>query len=113
MSSKRSDPERLADILDASQQTRQYVEGYTFEQLVADRKTQDAIVRNLEVMGEAAKHVSSVVKKRHPEIPWRSLAGVRDRLIHDYFGVNYEILWQVITQELPALESNIRKVLGE
>jgi uncharacterized protein with HEPN domain len=105
--------ERLTDILDASQQTRQYAEGYTFERLVADRKTQDAIVRNLEIMGEAAKHVSSVIKKRHPEIPWKSLAGIRDRLIHDYFGINYEILWQVITQELPILESHIHKILKE
>ena len=113
MSSKRSDAERLADLLDASQQVRQYAEGYTFERLVADRKTLDAIVRNLEIMGEAAKHVSSVIKKRHPEIPWKSLAGIRDRLIHDYFGINYEIVWTISKEELPGLLPQIEKILAK
>jgi uncharacterized protein with HEPN domain len=113
MSSRRSDKGYLADIQDALDQIKQYVEGYTLEQFVNDRKTQDAIVRNLEIMGEAAKHVSAALKKRHPEIPWKSMAGVRDRLIHDYFGINHEIVWQILTQELPSLELNIRKVLDE
>ena len=113
MSSKRGDKEFLADIQDALQQIQAYAADYTYDQFAKDRKTQDAIVRNLEIIGEAAKQISTSLRKRHPEIPWKSLAGVRDRLIHGYFGVNYEILWDIITRELPSLTVNIQQVLDE
>lgn len=111
MSTKRGDREYLADIQDSLKQIEQYVHEYTFEQFVADRKTQDAVVRNLEIMGEAAKHISGSLRKRHPEVPWKSLAGVRDRIVHNYFGINYEIIWQIVTQELTQLETNLQKIL--
>lgn len=110
MSSRRGDRDYLDDIQDSLKQIQQYTHGYTFQQFVDDRKTQDAVVRNLEIMGEAAKHISAALRKRHSEIPWKSLAGVRDRVVHDYFGINYEIIWQIVTKELPELDVNLRKI---
>ncbi len=110
MSSKRGDKDYLEDIRDSLKQIELYTHSYTFEEFVADRKTQDAVVRNLEIMGEAAKHISAALRKRHSEIPWKSLAGVRDRVVHDYFGINYEIIWRIVTKELPALDANLQKI---
>lgn len=113
MSRKRSDKDYLADIQEAIERVQQYTEGYSFERFVDDRKTQDAVVRNLEIIGEAAKAISSTLKERYPEIPWKSMAGLRDRLIHHYFGINYEIVWQVVTEELPKLKGHIRRAMGD
>ncbi len=110
MSSRRGDKDYIDDIQDSIKQIEKYIQGYTFEQFVADRKTQDAVVRNLEIMGEAAKHISIGLRKRHSEIPWKSLAGVRDRIVHDYFGINYEMIWQIVTKELPGLDANLKNV---
>lgn len=111
MSSKRGDKDYLADMLEALERVQQYTEGYTFDQFVNDSKTQDAVVRNLEIIGEAAKQISASIKKPYVDIPWKLLAGVRDRLIHHYFGINYEIVWRIITEELPTVAANVRKVL--
>jgi uncharacterized protein with HEPN domain len=113
MSSKRGEGEYLADIQEAARYIREYIEGYTFERFVSDRKTQDAVIRNLEIIGEAAKHVSPGTKSRFPDIPWKSIAGHRNRLIHGYFGVNFEIVWEIITEGLPVLEATIQKVMNE
>ena len=86
--SERSGSELLADTKEAIIRINDYTENLTFEQFLADKKTQDAVVRNLEIIGEAAKNVSKELKTRHPGIPWKDLAGVRDKLIHHYFGVN-------------------------
>lgn len=112
MSRKRNDRHYLYDIQDAIVQIQKYVEGQSFEQFLSDRKTQDAVVRNLEIIGEAAKHISQPLKQRHPEIPWKSMAGVRDRLVHDYFGINYEIVWKIIKEELPTLIADLRNALA-
>jgi len=76
-----------------------------------DIKTQDAVVRNLEIIGEATKNVSQDLKKKYPQIPWKKLAGVRDRLIHHYFGVNYDIVWVIVKEELPEIISIIEEML--
>jgi len=113
MSRKRGDKDYLADILEALTKVRQYTEGYTFDSFISDSKTQDAVVRNLEIIGEAAKQVSLTLKERHPDIPWKALAGVRDRLIHHYFGINYEIVWRIVTEEVPEVASGIQEALDE
>ncbi len=69
-------------------------------------------MRNLKVMGEAAKHVSTELTKRHPEIPWRSITGVRDRAAHDYFGINYEIIWNIVAEELPPLRVMLQRIVN-
>jgi len=78
----------------------------------ADRKTQDAVVRNLEIIGEATKRVSDSLKNAHPDVSWKPIAGMRDKLVHDYFGVNLQLVWDVIERDLPALKLKISDLLG-
>jgi uncharacterized protein with HEPN domain len=99
--SKRGDQDLQADVREAIENIQQYIAGYSYEGFCQDKKTQDAVVRNLEIIGEAAKQISPALRKQLVSIPWKAMAGVRDRLIHHYFGVNYEIVWQIITTELP------------
>jgi uncharacterized protein with HEPN domain len=105
--SKRTDQEFLSDIREALQRITTYVAGMTYESFVADPKTQDAVVRNLEILGEATKNLSEELRAKYPSVPWRSMAGARDRLIHHYFGTNLDIVWQIATVELPQVASQL------
>jgi uncharacterized protein with HEPN domain len=78
---------------------------------MADRKTQDAVVRNLEIIGEAVKRLSPDLTGTHADVPWRQIAGMRDKLIHDYFGVDLDLVWVVVEQELPSLRTRIAALL--
>ncbi|HSK81327.1 MAG TPA: DUF86 domain-containing protein [Thermoanaerobaculia bacterium] len=111
--SSRTDREFLADILEAIRRGRMYVDGMDYDQFMADLKTQDAVVRALEVIGEAAKRLSPAVREQHASIPWKNMAGLRDKLIHDYFGVNLDIVWQIVTQELPPVALQLEQMLAE
>lgn len=86
--SKRIDSEFLADIKEAVLRINAYTGNLSYEQFLQDKKTQDAVVRNLEIIGEAAKNISEELKDKLPRIPWKNLAGVKDKLIRHYFGVN-------------------------
>jgi uncharacterized protein with HEPN domain len=83
----------------------------TYAQFMEDVKTQDAVVRNLEILGEAAKNLSLNLRKSHSKIPWKELMGVRDKMIHHYFGVNYDIVWTIAKDELASLLPQIEKLL--
>ncbi len=87
-----------------------YLNGLSYEQLSNDSKTQDAIIRNIEIIGEATKHLSDAVKLRYNHIPWKEIAGTRDRLIHGYFGVNLDIIWEIATIDLPKLKSDFEEI---
>jgi uncharacterized protein with HEPN domain len=111
--SKRRDRDYLNDIREAIQRISTYTAGLTYEEFMKDIKTQDAVVRNLEIIGEATKNLSSVLKKSYPNIPWKDLMGMRDKMIHHYFGINYEIVWTIAREELagflPQIEEIIKK----
>ncbi len=109
--SKRRNQDFLSDIREAIQRIAAYTEGMTYEQFMKDSKTQDAVVRNLEVIGEATKNLSSRLRKTYPQIPWRDLAGMRDKMIHHYFGINYEIVWTIAKGEVPGLLAEIEAIL--
>ena len=78
---------------------------------LSDTKTQDAVIRNLEVIGEAAKNVSADIRERHGSIPWKLMAGMRDKMIHEYFGVDLQIVWTVVSKELPKLLREVESAL--
>ena len=109
--SERADVEFLADTKEAVLRINAYTEKLSYEQFLEDKKTQDAVVRNLEIIGEAAKNISEELKKKYPQIRWKDLAGVRDKLIHHYFGVNFDIVWNILKQELPDVLSQLEEIL--
>ncbi len=85
----------------------------TYESFMKDIKTQDAVVRNLEIIGEAVKNVSETTKATFPSISWSDLAKVRDKLIHHYFGVNFDIVWGILTETLPDLSKQIQDIVDD
>lgn len=110
--SNRRDRDFLEDIMEASGRALRYVSGMDYEQFAADAKTQDAVIRTLEIVGEATKRLSEELRASHDQIPWRSMAGLRDRLIHGYFGVNLDIVWQIVTEELPDVRNSVREIVN-
>lgn len=85
----------LADILQALAEVEDFTKGMTYSAFARDKKTVNAVIRSLEVMGEAAKRIPDDVRAKHPEIPWKRMAGMRDKLIHEYAGVDLEMVWDV------------------
>ena len=108
--SERGNTELLSDIKEAIKRIALYIGKMDYERFLQDIKTQDAVVRNLEIIGEAAKNISN--KKEYPQIPWKKLAGVRDKLIHHYFGVNYDVVWVIVKEELYEVILQIEEILG-
>jgi len=101
--SERSDRELISDIREAIQRISEYLTGFDYASFVNDTKTQDAVIRNLEILGEATKRLSEEFRKTYNSVPWKSMAGARDRLIHHYFGVNLDVVWEIVSTELPKL----------
>ncbi|MBC7224303.1 MAG: DUF86 domain-containing protein [Anaerolineae bacterium] len=111
--SSRTDRALLRDIREAIRRIEDYTAAMTYEAFLDDTRTQDAVLRNLEVLGEAAKRVSPALRNKHPEIPWREMARLRDRLIHHYFGVNLDIVWHVATVDLRGVAAQVEGILQE
>lgn len=101
------------DILNSIEEVEEFTSGMTLEDFSKDKKTINAVVRSLEVLGEAAKKIPQSIRKTHPDLPWNKMAGMRDKLIHQYFSVDLDILWKVVTEDLPPLKPNIKKILKE
>lgn len=100
----------LKDILTAIAAIEEFVKGMDFDEFKEDDKTQSAVIRKFEIIGEATKKIPESIKKKHPEIPWNDMAGMRDKLIHFYFGIDYKLVWQTIKHRLPQIEPFIRKI---
>ena len=109
----RADVELVDDIREAIQRISSYLEDMSYEDFMDDAKTQDAVIRNIEIIGEAAKGISEHLRDQNAHIPWRNMARMRDRLIHHYFGVNLDVVWQVVSMELPGLVSELAKITDE
>ncbi|MCK9357480.1 MAG: DUF86 domain-containing protein [Dehalococcoidia bacterium] len=94
---------RIRDILDAIAAVRSYTDGMDFAEFASDRRTVDAVVRNVEIIGEAAAHVPRSVVQSHPEIPWAEMRAMRNVIVHEYYGVTDRILWDTVQTNLPQL----------
>lgn len=100
----RDDHILLADIMVAIEKIQRYTAGYDKDRFLADERTIDAVVRNLEIVGEAVRQVSDAFKQDHVKIPWHQMAGMRNRIVHDYFGLDLDIIWHVVANNLPVLK---------
>lgn len=100
----------LEHILEAINDIEQSVKSLSKQQFVKDKDVRDANVRRIEVIGEAVKNISSTTRKKYKEIEWNKIAGTRDKMIHHYFGVDFDIVWNIITSDLPKLKEEILKI---
>ena len=107
----RSDKLYLEDLLTAMNRIAEYIVGHNFDQFKQDYRTVDAIIRNFEIIGEASKNVSDVIKTQYPEIPWNEMYYLRNRVMHDYFGIDYEIIWDIAKNHLPENLKQISNIL--
>ena len=101
----------IKDALEAMESIENFVEGMTFEELTQDDKTSSAVIRKFEIIGEATKHVPEELKEKYSEIPWKNMAGMRDRLIHAYFGIDCQLVWDTIKIEIPKIKKILNKIL--
>ena len=104
---------RIEDILISIERIMDYTQGMDFEQFKADVKTVDAVIRNFEIIGEAASHIPEEISVAHPEIPWQDMRDMRNILAHEYFGINENIVWNTIQADLPPLIPLLKKLLGQ
>jgi len=109
--SKRNPAVLLIDILQATERIKSYIEGYSFKDFVTDTKTVDAVVRNLEIIGEASRILPEDFKGRYKQIPWKIITGLRNRVTHEYFGVDESIVWKIASEELEPLIRNVQTIL--
>ncbi|MEN6516755.1 MAG: DUF86 domain-containing protein [Methanospirillum sp.] len=108
--SSRSAAVLVDDMMEAAERALGYVDGYAYPAFVADGRTFDAVLRNLEVLGEAAAQVPAPFRDRYPEIPWRQVVGLRNVVVHRYFAVDPETVWTIVTGQLPSLLPQLREL---
>jgi uncharacterized protein with HEPN domain len=108
---RREDEDYLRDMLEAAEKVAAFIRGMTREMFLTDEKTQFAVVRGLEIIGEAAKMLPGDIKSEHSAIPWREISGMRDKLVHDYFGANAAVVWKTAIDELPRIAQALRRII--
>lgn len=108
--SKRNITLYLDDITTSIDKIETYTKGLSYDSFSNDPKTVDAVVRNLEIIGEAAKNIPKEIRVKYPEIPWKPIMGTRDKVIHEYFGIDLEILWKTLQEDIPQLKVQIAKI---
>ena len=103
----------LEDIYDAIKKIISYTKGMSYDDFICDDKTVDAVVRNFEIIGEASNRIPDDFKTEHPEIEWRRIVGFRNRIIHEYFGIDYENLWRIKNENIPTLSEFMEQILED
>ena len=103
----------VQDILESIRKVHTYLGNMTYDEFLADGKTQDAVMRNLEVIGEAARHIPEEIRRRYEDVPWAQIVGLRNRLVHGYFVIDPEVIWQICRQDLPLLRTRMEEILKE
>lgn len=110
MSEERLIQDYLNDILESIADIREFVEGMDLEAFIVDRKTNKAVIRSLEVIGGAVNKIPDDIRNRYPDTPWQEMTGMRNHLVHEYFGVDLSIVWRTIEEDLKPLEADISKI---
>jgi uncharacterized protein with HEPN domain len=100
----------LADILESINKIENYVEGVTYQQFIQDDKTKDAVVRNLEIIGESANQIPKNIRQKFSDVPWPQIIGLRNKMIHGYFVVDYRIVWEIVKKDIPSLRRKIELI---
>ncbi|MEW5761156.1 MAG: DUF86 domain-containing protein [Candidatus Thermoplasmatota archaeon] len=110
---KRDIRDYIQDVIDATNKSMEFVGGMEFKDFIQDDKTVFAVIRAIEVIGEAVKNIPDDVKEKYPEIPWRNMTGMRNKLIHAYFGADIKRVWKTIKEEIPPLKPVFEKMLKD
>ena len=110
---KRKVGDYIEDIIEAMNNAVEFTRDMSYDEFVKDTKTVYAVIRAIEIIGEAVKNVSEEIKIKYPNIPWKSIAGMRDKVIHAYFGVKTERIWEVVIRDIPKLKPQFEKILRE
>jgi uncharacterized protein with HEPN domain len=103
----------LNDMLSSIQEIESFTIGVNYQKFIENRMLRNAVVRSLEVLGEASKGIPDEIREKYSQIPWKRISGMRDKLIHNYFGVDYEMVWNVVIERLPEIKSPLESILKE
>ena len=103
----------IKDILQNMRDAEEFVQEFSYDQFASDKKTLNAVLRSIEVIGEAAKKVPDEIRAKYPSVPWKEMAGMRDKLIHFYFGVDQEAVWIAVKDRIPAIRPLIEQILKD
>lgn len=110
---KKDDSIFLKHMLDAINLIEEYLRDKDYDEFKNNRMLQDAVIREIEIIGEATKNLSMAFRNKHPNIPWRQIAGMRDKLIHGYFGVDVDAVWDTVMKDIPSLKEKLQKIIKE